>query len=133
MILILLINGSPDKILIRMQGRGMLKLVKIDEKDLASAAEIRRIIAVHKPHRVVFACQDLAFQRFIFFMKYYIWRFSDGGGAIIDESGERIEYNTFGFIFRDVPAIALEAIASGFVIIYYYLKFPLLRKFRKKS
>jgi hypothetical protein len=129
--LILLINGSPDKIL-KLVG-GDARVVKLDEKALSDAAAMRRIIGVNNPDEVIFGCKELGLQRFTFFMKLYIMRFALGRGMIIDETGDREVFSRAGFIFSDLPRLMIEIIASVFVIIYYHIKFPLLRIIWKKN
>jgi hypothetical protein len=129
--LILLINGSPEKIL-KLAGRNA-RVVKIDEKDLARAGEMRRIIAANKPDYLIFGCKELELQRFRFFMKFYIMIYAARQGMILDEYGERDTFRLPGFVFYDLPKLAVEIIASVIVLVYYHIKIPILRKIRKKK
>lgn len=133
--LIFLINGRIDKI-IKANDLGSVNtdIIKIDEKDLSGMSEIISTINSSRVDHVYFACIENNLQRFHFFMMLYIFLSNAKTGAIIDESGNRKEYSLYRFIFIYLPAFIAEVIASFFVVIFHYIKLPIVKSklIRKK-
>jgi hypothetical protein len=76
--------------------------------------------------KVYFAVKDLEFQRFIVFLKFYIL-LTTGIGSIIDENGEEDKYSIGKLFFKEIPMLIYEIIASIFVVIYFYIKMPIIK------
>jgi hypothetical protein len=99
---------------------------KIDEKDLVRFGKTLNLIKQDNPMKVYFAVKDLEFQRFIVFLKFYIL-LTTGIGSIIDENGEEDKYSIGKLFFKEIPMLIYEIIASIFVVIYFYIKMPIIK------
>jgi hypothetical protein len=104
-----------------------IKIVKIDEKDLAKPKKIIKLLKSGDYSNVYFGTIDLRFLRFEFFMKLYMILTLNWKGKIIDEKGNQIKFNILHFIFIDIPKIIIEIIASVFQIIIYSSKIFLIK------
>ncbi len=126
--LMILINGRLQNLF---DAHGLnpesVEVVKIDEKDLSRPGKMLRLMKSGRFGTIYFACIDLNYQRFHFFMKLYMILSGAFNSLIIDESGRRKGVSLFGFVFADCPALALEIVASAFIIMYYYPKMLLLK------
>lgn len=98
---------------------------KIDEKDLANWKLIRKIYLQNKSDSIIFATDSLMYQRFIFFMQFYIM-ITTFSGYIIDNSGQKLNFNFVVFILKDLSLFLLEILLSSIVIIIAYLNLLLL-------
>ena len=126
--LLFLLDGRYDKIA---QSHNLndseYDVVKIDDKKLASPKFILSKIKHRKYDNIQFGCILLDFQRFHSFMIFYFFLSGFWNGSIIDESGAKIRFSFFKFLFIYIPAMFIEAILSFFIVIYYYVKLPLLK------
>lgn len=104
-----------------------VEIVKIDDKKLAQFGFILNLMKSKKYENVYFGCIKLDYQRFHFFMKLYFLLSGFYKGAIIDEDGKEKKFGFLRFFLIEIPLIILEAVASFFVVIYSYVKFPLLK------
>ncbi len=110
-----------------------IKIIKIDEKDLAKPKKIIKLLKSGDYSNVYFGTIDLRFLRFEFFMKLYMLLSFHWNGAIIDEKGNRINFSLIKFLLIDIPKIIVEVIASVWQIIFHHLKvFIILWKYKKK-
>lgn len=110
-----------------------VEVVKIDDKWLAKRKFILGKMKEKKYDNVYFGCIKLDFQRFQFFMKIYFLLTGYFNGAIIDEDGKNNNFSFLKLILIDSPMIIFEAIASSFVIIYSYIKFPIMKWYLTKK
>jgi len=108
-------------------------VVKIDDKWLAKRKFILGKMKEKKYDNAYFGCIKLDFQRFHFFMKLYFLFSGFFDGAIIDEEGKVNKFSFVTLIFIEIPMIIVEAIASVFVIIYSYIKFPIMKWYLTKK
>jgi len=110
-----------------------IKIIKIDEKDLAKPKKIIKLLKSGDYSNVYFGTIDLRFLRFEFFMKLYMLLSFHWNGAIIDEKGNKINFSLIKFLLIDIPKIIVEVIASVWQIIFHHLKvFIILWKYKKK-
>jgi hypothetical protein len=110
-----------------------IKIIKIDEKDLAKPKKIIKLLKSGDYSNVYFGTIDLRFLRFEFFMKLYMILTLNWKGKIIDEKGNQIKFNILHFIFIDIPKIIIEIIASVWYIIFHHFKvLIILWKYKKK-
>mgnify|MGYP006285100075 CR=1 FL=1 len=127
--LIFLLNGRIENIIEANDlGSFNTEKIKIDEKELSDIRGIVSTINSYKAGHVYFACIENDLQRFHFFMMLFIFLSNAKTGAIVDESGKRKEYSLFRFVFKYVPAFIAEIIASFFVVIYHYIKLPVIKR-----
>jgi len=112
--LIYLINGRKEKFDFPINS--IIK--KIDEKDLANWKLIKNIYSINKADSIIFATDDLEYQRFIFFMKLYIL-LTAFNGSIIDENKKIIEFNFMEFIFIDIPKLVFEIFITIITILSF--------------
>lgn len=110
-----------------------VEVVKIDDKWLAKRKFILGRMKEKKYENVFFGCIKLDYQRFQFFMKLYFLFSSYFNGAIIDEDGRVNKFDFVKLIFIEIPMIIFEAIASVFVVIYSYIKFPIVKWYLTKK
>ncbi|MFH1052717.1 MAG: hypothetical protein V1779_17485 [bacterium] len=110
-----------------------VEVVKIDDKWLAKRKSILGRFKEKKYDNVYFGCIKLDFQRFQFFMKIYFLLSGFTNGAIIDEEGRANKFSFLKLIFIEIPMILIEAIASVLVIIYSYIKFPVMKWYLTKK
>ncbi len=103
------------------------EFVKIDDKKLAQPKFILSTMKKRKYENVFFGCLKLDYQRFHFFMKTYFLISGYWKGAIIDEDCKVKRFGFLRYLFVEVPMIIVEAVASFFVVIYSYVKFPILK------
>lgn len=126
--LLILLNGNADLILNKHNiNKNDVKIIKVDEKKLASPGFILSLIKKDKYKKIYFACIELKLQRFHTFMKLYILLSFCFNGEIIDELGFRNKFSMAKLFFIEIPKLFYEIIASIFVIIYYYIKLPILK------
>jgi hypothetical protein len=112
---------------------GEVETVKIDDKWLAKPKFIMNRIKEKKYENVYFGCIQLDFQRFHFFMKLYLLFSGFTNGAIIDELGKSKKFSYLTLIFIEIPFIIFEALASVLVVIYSYIKFPIMKWYLTKK
>jgi len=110
-----------------------VEVVKIDDKWLAKRKFILGRMKEKKYENVYFGCIKLDFQRFQFFMKIYFLLSGFTNGSIIDEDGKSNKFSFLKFIFIEIPMIIIETIASALVIIYSYIKFPIMKWYLTKK
>jgi hypothetical protein len=110
-----------------------IEVVKIDDKWLAKRKFILNRMKEKKYDNIYFGCIKLDYQRFHFFMKLYFLFSGFTNGAIIDEDGKAKKFSYSKLIFVEIPFIIFEAIASIFVIIYSYIKFPVMKWYLTKK
>ena len=132
MILVLQISGSKSDLIKAHPELKEKELVfeKISEKQISEYSKIRNLINIIKPDKILFSTIDLNFLRFSFFINLHFLLNSITGG-IIDDSGNKTEYNIFKFICLEFPLFIIELLLSCFVVIYYHLKIPIMRWFYK--
>ncbi|ROL62283.1 hypothetical protein D9V86_01495 [Bacteroidetes/Chlorobi group bacterium ChocPot_Mid] len=132
--LMFLIDAKKEKLC---SAHGMnpddVEVVKIDDKWLAKRKIILGKMKEKKYENVYFGCIKLDYQRFQFFMKLYFLLSGYIGGAIIDEEGRANKFSFVKFIFKEIPMIIIEAVASVIVIIYSYIKFPIMKWYLTKK
>lgn len=116
-------NFNPDDV----------DVVKIDDKKLAQFKFILNLMKKEDYDNVFFGCIKLDYQRFHFFMKLYFLLAGFFNGAIIDEDGWEKKFDFLRFFFIEIPLLILEAIASLFVVIYSYFKFPIMKWYLTKK
>lgn len=110
-----------------------IKIVKIDEKDLAKPKKIIRLLKSGDYSNVYFGTIDLRFLRFEFFIKLYMLLSFHWNGAIIDEKGNKITFSLIRFLIIDIPKVLIEVIASIWQIIFHHIKvMTLLWKYKKR-
>lgn len=134
MILVFMIDAKKEK-LCGANGLNPYEVdsVKIDDKWLAKPKFILNRIKEKKYENVYFGCIQLDFQRFHFFMKLYLLISGFTNGAIIDELGKSKKFSYIKLIFIEIPLILLEALASCLVVIYSYIKFPIMKWYLTKK
>lgn len=126
--LLLLLNGNSKKILDAHNfDLKEFNIVKIDEKKLASPSHIKSLINSGKYEKVYFGTTILDLQRFHFFMKSYFLLNGVKTGAIIDEKGNSSKYSALRLLLLESPFLFFEAIVSITVVIYFYIKLPILK------
>jgi hypothetical protein len=132
--LLILITGNSDKQLIA-HGFDVndFEIVKVDEKELAKPCHILSIIKRKKYNQVYYGCIELILQRFHFFMMLYLFLSWKWKGGIIDESGYKINFNIFKFLFYYIPLIVVEILLSIYIIIIYTIKIPIYKWKLKKN
>jgi hypothetical protein len=132
--LLLLINGSKDKIIEANKLEYTdVDVVKIDEKDISHPKQMLKIINSKKYNNVFWGTIEDELQRFQKFMKLWILMSHSNKGGIIDESGNLNKFNTIKLLCIELPLLFIEAIVSIFIIIYFYLKLPVLKWRLRKS
>lgn len=132
--LIFLIDAKKEKLcLAHSIDADDVEVVKIDDKWLAKRKFILGRIKEKKYDNVYFGCIKLDYQRFQFFMKIYFLLSGYFKGAIIDEDGRANKFSIVKLIFFEIPMIIVEVIASIFVIIYSYIKFPIMKWYLTKK
>lgn len=121
--LFFLLNGKVDKIFESNHlNKDHVIVEKIDEKELSNFKEIKNRIRREKYDQIYFGTYDLRFQRFTFFMKYFIFTSKSKKGMILDEFGKKINFNSFSFLVFDIPKFIFELLYSTFILIKYSLK-----------
>jgi hypothetical protein len=132
--LLLLINGNKENILksnvLRLDE---FEVVKIDEKDISKPRFIINLINSKKYEAVFFGTIENELQRFQIFIKIWILFSKVKKGGIIDELGHQNIYNIKKLLFMEFPLLFIETISSIFIVIYFYLKLPILKWRLKKS
>jgi hypothetical protein len=126
--LFFLIDAKKDK-LCEVHGFDIneVDVVKIDDKWLAKRKFILGRMKEKPYDNVYFGCIKLDYQRFHFFMKLYFLFSGFTNGAIIDEDGKSKKFSFFKLLLNEIPMIVFEAFASALVIIYSYIKFPIMK------
>jgi hypothetical protein len=66
-------------------------------------------------------------------MKLYLLFSGFTNGAIIDELGKSKKFSYLTLIFIEIPFIIFEALASVLVVIYSYIKFPIMKWYLTKK
>jgi hypothetical protein len=126
--LLLLISGKKDIL----EGHPDLiakdfDIIKIDEKDLSRFGFILSKITQKKYEEVWFGMQNLRYHRFVFFIFCFLIFGKIFKGGLLDETGNKIKFSLPRFIFVNIPLFIIESLVSLFVVIYFYLKFPIKR------
>ncbi len=132
--LILVLNGY-EKNYLKAHGFAAenTKLVKFDEKRLASPKHIINLINSGNYKEFYVASRELDLQRFRTFVKLYIMMSNAKKGGVIDEYGNSDMYSFSKLIFKDIPLLGLEVLVSAIVVSYSYVKFPLMKWILKKK
>lgn len=132
--LILVLNGY-EKNYLKTHGFSEedTKLVKFDEKKLASPKYIINLINEGNYSEFYVASRELGLQRFKTFIKLYIMLSKASKGGVIDEYGDSDMYSAAKLILKDLPLLFLEIVVSAIVVIYSYIKFPLMKWILKKK
>ncbi len=126
--LVIFLNGKQEDILkVQKFHRDEIKFIKIDDKHLSKAGYIKSLIKKDNYKNVFFSSKDMDLQRFHFFMMVYIWLFNSGHGSLIDEKGHRINFSLLRLVFYYSPLLLLEAVASVFVVLYFYIRLPIIK------
>ncbi|MDQ1266542.1 MAG: hypothetical protein QG635_1694 [Bacteroidota bacterium] len=126
--LLLLVNGKKETLIeANKLDENSIHTIKIDEKNLGKPNKMKKLLQSGHYNKVLFGCMDLDLQRFIPLMKLHIFLSGIRSGAVIDHYGKQIRYGTIKFLFADLPLLAIETIASGGIIFYYYFKLLALR------
>jgi hypothetical protein len=127
--LVLLVSGNARTILQHCGLADTTEIVeiKVEEKIVASLAQVRKIIHERPYDGIIWGCRDVRFQRFQPFMKFHLFG-SSSQGFIADEQGVIIRYRLLTFLGKDVPLLLYEALLTLFVIGFSYIKLPLLRR-----
>lgn len=129
--LLLLLNGKSENLIKKHElNESDIDVVKIDEKDLIKVGFILKFIRMHDYSQVYFGCMEIELQRFILFMMAYLF-ISGKNGGVIDELGNYRKYSLSKFIFFSVPGLFFEAIAAGLIVLYNYIKLPIVRQLYK--
>ena len=130
--LLVLISGNADKIIEKLGLKSSeFKIIKIDEKDLSSKSHIMNILKSDKFEQVIFGVLDLEFLRFNFFINLYLILAGYKEGLIADNLGNFRKMSLSSFIFKEIPLFKIEIVASAFVVLYHYIKFPVINKLWK--
>jgi len=125
--LIYLLNGRSERIIkANLLNNYALDVIKIDEKELTNFKKLIAHVKKNNYTQLYFGCIELDLQRFHFFMLLYIF-FTTRSGGIIDESGNRIRFSTSSFFMKYLPMFILEIFVSSVVVLYHYLKLPLMK------
>ncbi len=101
--------------------------VKINEKHLVKPRKILRLVR-GSYDEILFGCIDIEFQRFIPFMELYILLSKARRGGIADEFGKKIKFSIPKTIFVTFPLLLLEALLSGFIVVFSYIYYFIWRK-----
>ncbi len=126
--LIFLLDANIDRILKAANlTKNETEIIKIDDKAFANPSFLLRAMREKKYDNAFFACIDVEYQRFQFFIKLYLALARKTKGGIIDEKGNFIGFSLPRFVFVDSPLFVAEAIASAFVVAFAYFKFPYLK------
>ena len=124
--LLVLLSGNAAKILKSISAdAGDFVVVKTDEKELSRPGFMLRLIKSGNFNNVIFGTEDIEFQRFTFFILLYLFLSGKFAGKIADEQGRTKRFSIFTFIFKDVPLFITEIIASAFITLYFYIRFPI--------
>ncbi|MBM2814724.1 MAG: hypothetical protein HW421_1486 [Ignavibacteria bacterium] len=126
--LLLLLSGNKDRLLTSHNLESAdFDVIKLDEKELAKPLKMIRLIKSKRWDAIYFGTIENILQRFHFLMKLYILFSYPKQGSIIDESGNEEKYLLSEFLFFQCPKAFFEIIYSMFVIVYYYIKLPIIR------
>lgn len=106
---------------------------RIDEKMMAKPKFLKSLFKEADYTRVIFAVDDLSYQRFQTFMKMYILYFGSTNGEIIDELGNKNKFSVTKLFLKELPLLAIESIVSGLVVVFWYIYLTLIHSKIKKS
>jgi hypothetical protein len=123
---LILLSGNAAKIL---KANGWdandFDVKKADEKDLSRFGFMLRLIKSGNYSRVVFGTQDLEFQRFSYFIMMLLFMAGKWQGGIADEQGKFTKFSLMKFVLICTPRFIAELIASLFIVIFFYIKYPI--------
>jgi len=126
--ILLLISGRTDIIL---KNNNLLlektEIIKVDDKFFADFKAVLNILKNKKYDAVYYATIDKDLQRFQTFMNFFTFLSGIKKGSIIDEYGKQNKYSTSKLLFKEIPFFAIEILLSLLTLIFYYLKYPLLK------
>jgi len=132
--LLLIISGNAEKILANLnEDINSFDIVKIDEKDLSRKSLIINLLKAKKYNKIIFGTLDIEFQRFSFFISLYLILAGYSKGKLADNFGNSRNYNPIIFFFKELPLFTLEVILSSFVVLYHYIKFPIIKRLWKSK
>lgn len=106
---------------------------RIDEKMMAKPKFLKSLFKEADYSKVIFAVDDLSYQRFQTFMKMYILYFGSTNGEIIDELGNKNKFSIAKLFIKELPLLAIESIVSGLVVVFWYIYLTLIHSKIKKS
>jgi len=123
--LLILLSGNAEKIL---KANGWdaadFDVKKADEKDLSHFGFMLRLIKSDNYRRVIFGTQDIDFQRFFYFIMLLLLIAGKWKGGIADENERFAEFSPIRFLLICTPKFIAELIASFFIVIFFYIKYP---------
>jgi len=126
--LIFILNGKQEDILkVQNFDKNKIKFIKIDDKHLSKPKFLKSKIKQENYNNVFFSSKDMTLQRFHFFMLFYILFYNSGKGALIDDKGLRLEYSSSKLFLKYFPLLVIEGFISIFVVLYFYIKLPVLK------
>ncbi len=132
--LILVLNGYENNYLqVHGFSKEDTKILKFDEKKLAAPSEIIKMINNNSVSEFYVASRELGLQRFKTFIKLYILLSKAKSGGIIDEYGNKDRYSLSKLIVNELPMLFIEILVSVLVVVYSYIKFPLMKWILKKK
>jgi hypothetical protein len=132
--LILVLNGYENNYLqVHGFSKEDTKILKYDEKKLAAPSEIIKMINNNSVSEFYVASRELGLQRFKTFIKLYILLSKAKSGGIIDEYGNKDKYSLSKLIINELPMLFIEILVSVLVVVYSYIKFPLMKWILKKK
>lgn len=132
--LILVLNGYENNYLqVHGFSKEDTKILKFDEKKLAAPSEIIKMINNNSVSEFYVASRELGLQRFKTFIKLYILLSKAKSGGIIDEYGNKDKYSLSKLIINELPMLFVEILVSVLVVVYSYIKFPLMKWILKKK
>jgi hypothetical protein len=132
--LLLIISGNADSILNQLnEDINSFDIVKIDEKDLSRKSLIINLLKAKKYNKIIFGTLDIEFQRFNFFISIYLILSGYSKGILADNYGNSRKYSPIAFIFKDLSLFTLELFLSSLVILYHYIKYPIIKSLWKSK
>ncbi len=130
--LLLLISGNAEAIITKLgDDLTSFVIIKIDEKDLSKRKFIINLMKNQKYEKIVFGTLDLEFQRFNFFIGLYLFLSGYSNGILADNFGNIKRYSLLRFLFIEIPMFILELFLSSLIIVYNYIKFPIIKRLWK--
>lgn len=99
-----------------------LEIIKLDEKELSKPLKMISLIKKFYRSSIYFGTIDIRFQRFLTFINIYLLLSFAFNSSIIDELGNRRNFNILKLIFMELPLLFFEIIYSIFLVVYYHIK-----------
>lgn len=117
--ILLVISGSFNKIILKNSLNNDIKVIKISDKLLAKPFKIFDMIKSKDIQQVYFGTIDNSFQRFKFFLNFYIVILRKKG-FLIDEAGRSIRFSVMSLLLRRMPKFFFEIMISLIILIFYF-------------